>query len=79
MKNLLEDFCKVKEVSYNDGLLEGRNIPHYEFFILRFAARRGIEIGKLSKDEIRHREKIRIEKRIRDEVEREFKGLNHTG
>ena len=84
VERILEDFGRVKEVIYdNDLLAEGnletnkeakkkkkRSIGHYEFFILRLAARRGIEIKALSAEEMRHRERSRTEKRVRRGEER---------
>ena len=51
VRQILEDFGEVNETM--EGKMKKINIGHYEFFMIRLAARRGIEIRELTEDEVR--------------------------
>ena len=74
---ILEDFKKLL-VALDKRTTKPFHVGCYDYFILRLASRRGIQVIPLTEEEVRRREWRMIAKKVEESVRKEYKGLPYN-
>ena len=76
-ETILEDFKKVL-IALDKRTSKPYHIGSYDYFILRLASRRGIEIKGLTKEKVEYRESREMEQRVEESVKSRYRGLSYN-